>query len=154
MTKSLDYRDELEQWMDLWNQAEKNDLIPKESKLTPQAADLSDYYYDNLDRMAEEEGMLQESEDVVNPIMTGSKGKDSDPEVPWIDNDSIEEVAELKRQLYEIECQLITKEAGGKKWNEKPILAKNEAISDKIESIKKKIDKLSDKLGLGEKDYL
>ncbi len=160
MAKSLDQqKDDFSNWCDLWDQACQKGIFPEQPKLDPlpeseyDYADPSEDYYNNIDRMADEEGILHESsDDSPNPIMPDTKGKDSKKQTPWVDQSSIEEVADLKRQLYEIECQLIAKEAGGKKWNPKPVMAENKALSKKITTIKEKIDRLSDKLGLGLKE--
>ena len=159
MAKSKDHREEFSDWVDLWDQACQQNLFPEQPKLNPlpesdyEYDDPTEDYYNNIDRMADEDGILHESsDDTPNPIMPDSRGRDTKTRTPWVDETTIEAVADLKRQLYEIECQLIAKEAGGKKWNQKPVMAENKTLSKKISTIKEKIDRLSDKLGLGLKE--
>ena len=93
---------------------------------------------------------VTENKKSPNPIYPDSIGKDqSSPKAAWLNNKVLEEVVKLKQQLYNLECKINTTEGGGKKWSEK---AKSQPEGTKlwtqIESLRKKIDILSDSLGL------
>lgn len=159
MAKSLhEHKDEFSDWCDLWDQACEKGIFPERPKLDPlpeadfDYGDPSEDYYNNIDRMADEDGLLSESnKDGPNPVMPDSKSKDqSGIATPWVDELTIEAVADLKRQLYDIECKLLAKEAGGSKWQQKPVVMEDKALMKQINSIKGKIDKMSNNLGLKE----
>lgn len=158
-----DSRDDFQNWCNLWQQAQDAGIFPGEEKLQPSndlddeyynEEDPMDQYYSNLDRMAEEEydgGLLQETRKAANPIRPDSVGKDQDfPVASWTDERAIAAVTNLKRELYEIECRLNEKAAGGKKWQTKPVKMDegSKKLWQQIESIRRKIDTLSDNLGL------
>lgn len=156
MSKSLEqHKDEFSDWCDLWDQACEKGIFPEQPKLDPlpEFDNLSDDYYNNIDRMADEDdGFFSESKE-PNSIMPDSRGKDSCVhDAPWVDEPTIEAVADLKRQLYEIECELIAKDAGGSKWQHKAktFTVGEQKLVKKLTSIQEKIDKLSDNLGLKE----
>lgn len=85
-----------------------------------------------------------------NPVYPDSTGRDSTR--PKTDNKyikALEEVDKLKRQLYELECNLIRKETGAD-WQTKPKVmfdAEDNKGWSNIQKLKEKIDDLSDALG-------
>lgn len=93
--------------------------------------------------------MLLETDQAANPVYPDSIGKDQDaPKPAWLDQKAMEAVEKLKKELYEIECKLNTEDAGGKKWVEKCHHPKDQKMWSQLESLRKKIDNLSDNLGL------
>lgn len=152
-----DHRDEFDNWVNLWDKAQQENIFPDEPKLQPAPEsdddnyfeeDPYDQYYSNLDRMAEEEEILHEGK-TSNPVYPDSVGKDQDfPTAAWGDTKALQEVMDLKKQLYEVECKLNTQDAGGKKWQLKPHVVNDKKLWTQLESIRKRIDTLSDSLGL------
>ena len=150
-----DHKEDLMDWQDLWDAACQKGIFPEAPKLDPLPADYDDAagdYYNNIDREAAEAGLLREEtgeNDSANPVFPDSVGKDSCVhKTPWVDEDAVEAVAELKRKLYDVECKLNAKDAGGSKWHEKPVEVEDKALWKQIESMREKIDKLSNGLGL------
>jgi hypothetical protein len=154
-----DQKDDFEALCDLWDQAQKKKIFPDPPKLAPriESDDFDDAvgdYYHNIDREAAEDGMLHEnsSSDSANPIFPDSVDKDSnfDRLTTWVDEKPIEAVADLKRKLYDIECKLNSKDAGGTKWNNesnKAYEVNDSALWNQISTLRKKIDQLSNNLG-------
>lgn len=154
-----DHKEDFLGYLDLWDQACEKKIFPETPKLDPMPEsddfdDAAEDYYHNIDREAEEEGLLQEnsSDDSANPIFPDSVGKDSliPPRTSWVDEKAIETLASLKRKLYDIECKLNAKDAGGSKWNNehnKPFETNDSALWKQIHSLQAKVDKLSNNLG-------
>lgn len=160
--------DDFENWVDLWDQACKNKIFPTQHKEderadyiaqrlghdTPDEVERTgDPYFDYLDSTLEDEGLLQESKTPkkvsANPIYPDSVGKDSDhPAAVWVSEKIVEEIVDLKKKLYEIECKMNAEEAGGKKWTEKVYDSDDKKLMTQIDSVRKKIDSLSNLLGL------
>lgn len=93
--------------------------------------------------------MLLETSKAANPVYPDSIGKDQDaPKPAWVDEKAMEAVEKLKKELYELECKLNTEDAGGKKWVEKCHHPKDQKVWSQLEGLRKKIDNLSDNLGL------
>lgn len=121
------------------------DLYPEEDvfldeKLIQERA--GDPYFDYL------KVLLAEGKS-ANPIYPDSVGKDQDaPKPAWVDEKVFEEVEKLKKQLYDLEVKLNTEEAGGKKWVEKCHHPETKKVWTQIESMRKRIDTLSNNLGL------
>lgn len=155
-----DHKEDFQNWCDLWDQACEKNIFPETPKLDPLPDEYEDDpagdYYHNIDRQASEDDILYEADesrdsDSANPIYPDTVGKDSCVhKTPWVDEEAIEEIADLKKKLYDIECKLNAKDAGGSKWSEKPVKVNDGAIWKQIDTLKERIDKLSNGLGLKE----
>lgn len=149
-----DHKEDFLNYLDLWDKACDKNIFPKQPKLDPLPESDHDYddpaedYYNNIDREMSDDGLL--SEDSANPVFPDSVGKDCSPHTPWVDEKAIEEIADLKSKLYDIECKLNSKDAGGEKWNKKAVEVNDKAIWKQIKDLQKRIDKLSNSFGLKE----
>lgn len=157
----MDHREEFEDWVNMWDQAQKDNIFPEDPKLAPGRDSDDDYFeedpYDqycsNLDRMAEEDEAVLHEGKTPNPVYPDSVGKDQDfPQASWTNTKAIKEVLDLKKQLYEVECKMNSQDAGGKKWQLKPLQTNDKKLWNQIESIRKRIDTLSDTLGIDDSD--
>ena len=150
-------QDDFAVWCDMWDKACKKKIFPETPKLDPMPESDEDFdsttddYYHNIDREASEEGLLQEAKDNVssNPVYPDSIRKDSrvSNKTSWVDEKPIEALADMKRKLYDVECKLNAKDAGGSKWHDKPVEVNDKALWEQIRTLKKRIDQLSDSLG-------
>jgi len=153
-----DFRSELEMWTDLWNDAQEQGVHPEVPK--PKSKDVGfsgntaqDHYFDYLDSEAEDE-VLQE-ENIPNPVYPDSVGPDSARPPAWTKDDLLKEIESLKDKLFKAENKL-AKLGGDKKWTEKainydPQVAPNDNnLMSQIEALHKKIEKVSNHLGLEE----
>lgn len=153
-----DFRSELEMWTDLWNDAQEQGVHPEVPK--PKSKDVGfsgntaqDHYFDYLDSEAEDE-VLQE-ENIPNPVYPDSVGPDSARPPAWAKEDLLKEIESLKDKLFKAENKL-AKLGGDKKWTEKaidydPQVAPNDNnLMSQLESLRKKIEKVSNHLGLEE----
>lgn len=143
--------DDFAQWVDMWDQAQKTNDFKKETGVSVPASQRGfdsnntpqDFYWNNLG----EDEMLTE-EKSPNPVYPDSVGKDQDqPKAAWVKEDLVEEISDLKRKLYDIEVELNKADGGGGKWVEK-CHETTDKYSSEINSLKEKIDNLSNKLGL------
>lgn len=153
-----DFRSELEMWTNLWNDAQEQGVHPEVPK--PKSKDVGfsgntaqDHYFDYLDSETEDE-VLQE-ENTPNPVYPDSVGPDSARPPAWVKEDLLKEIESLKDKLFKAENKL-AKLGGDKKWMEKavdydPQVAPNDNnLMSQIESLRKKIEKVSNHLGLEE----
>lgn len=144
-----DHRSELEAWMDIWDEQESAGVHPKAqepARLThsdPVSDDRAqDLYFDYLDTE-----LLQEDK-TPNPVYPDSVGKDSDdPKPVWVSEDLLKEIENLKQKLFSVENKM-AEMGNGKKWHEKPVSDDGKKIMSEIESLRKKIDAVSDQLGI------
>jgi len=86
-----------------------------------------------------------------NPIRPDTAGKDQDqPKPVWVNEKFIEEITELKSRLYKLEVKMNKKDAG--KWTEKAQTTNGSSgkLLKELESMRKKIDELSNNLGTKE----
>jgi hypothetical protein len=139
----------------MWDKAQQDDIFPEPTKAQPSPVeeefddDPYSQYYSNIDRMSEEDDSLLHEGKTPNPVFPDSVGKDQNfPMAPWTNTKALQEVMDLKKELYDVECKLNTQDAGGKKWSLKPVKTNDKQLWNKIESIRKRIDVLSDSLGL------
>lgn len=146
MTQNFEYRTEMEQWMDMWDEAQTKGVSPKIEP--PQPAQYSgdlpqDTYYDYLDNA----GLFQE-EKTPNPVYPDSVGPDHATTKPvWASEDLLKEIEQLKNKMFEVENRL-AQMGGGKKWSEKAELPdEGKKLFGEIDSLKKRIEKVSSVLG-------
>lgn len=150
-------QDQFDNWCDLWDQAQQSDAFQKESGMqlpssqrgvdsnaTPQ-----DFYWNNLEG-AEESALLTEDK-TSNPVYPDSVGKDQDqPKPAWVKEDLLEDIADMKRKLYDLEVKLGESDGGNGEWVEKCHHPDNGKLESQIKDLKKKIDEMSNKLGSDE----
>lgn len=152
----MDHQDEFQNWCDLWDQAQNKGIFPEQPPLQPissfgiddaQADDAASQYYNHLDQMDE---LLREDDHTTpNPVFPDSIGKDQDvPRLPRVSQKNLQTVAELKQQLYDLECRLNAQDAGGSRWHESPIDRSSDRAREKLASLQRRLDTLSDKLGI------
>lgn len=147
---NIDHRTELDGWIEMWDEAEKEGLIPSLKKEVPTLNPVSDKpttpqddYYTHLD-------LLQEMEHKIpNPIYPDSVGPDytnTDPK--WVNENLLKEVEKLKVKLFDVENKLASQMGGNKKWVEKAHIPEDKKLMSEIESIRKKVEELSSRLGI------
>lgn len=148
-----DYLSDIEQWRDMWDElsGEFIDTTPPEP-----------YHMDNLDHSDygdspqdtywdyQDEQLIQESKSrkSPNPIYPDTVGPDHELDAAWVNEELLSEIESLKIKLHELEDKLARKMGGDHKWVEgshKPDLSK---VQKEIDSIKKKINNVSDTLGI------
>jgi hypothetical protein len=157
--------DALRDYMNHWDKACKENVFPPEPKkikpvpLVTEDESAQNLYWNQLLSDMADTGAINEERTTVwgadnewrpNPVSAYSLGKDQDhPKVNW--GDGVLEIDELKRKLHDLECKLLGKEqVDGKKAIEEPVEQKSGGdFSKEIESLKNKIDELSDRLSNG-----
>jgi len=148
-----DFRSELEMWTDLWNDAQEQGVHPEIPK--PKSKDVGfsgntaqDHYFDYLD--SEEEIEVLQEENIPNPVYPDSVGPDSARPPAWAKEDLLKEIQTLKDKLFKAENKL-ARLGVGKKLSETPVSQMKSTDNDvmsQIESLRKKIEKVSNHLGL------
>jgi len=141
--------EELMQYLAYWDQAQKPGGSFEPAEQTPllpaSEVDQEDPYWAYL---GQEEQMLTEDR-TPNPVYPATTGKDSDdPPATWTNPDLLDEIDKLKRQLYDMECAMNTKEAGGGKWVTKAGKYVDEKTMARIRKLRERIDRISDSLGV------
>lgn len=144
-----DYRAEIEMWADMWDQAQEEDIHPAPEAPQPSEfaasvlGDDQDPYWDYVDG---EEQLLQE-QNTPNPVYPDSVGKDSKTDPVWVKDDFLKEVETLKDRLFKVENQM-AKMGVTDNSNQKPLQGVDSKLMSEIESLRKKIDQVSDNLGI------
>lgn len=146
-------QDEFSQWVDMWDQAQVNGNFETEKGISMPPAQKGvdanetpqDFYWNNLDEV---DDILTEGK-ASNPVYPDSVGKDQDhPKPAWVKENLVEEIAEMKRKLYDLEVKLGEEDAGKGEWVEKCHHPDDKNLLSQIEALHKKMDGLSNKLGL------
>lgn len=165
------YRSDIDQWTEMWDEIQGDEEFSGKEELIPSpSAGIGnrpqDDYYDFLDSgnqfpdeesVPEEEGLLQEakkkkrvveSKTTMNPVYPDSVGADSEnPKPAWVNENLLKEIENLKKRLFQVENKM-AKMGQGKKWPEKPIASDDSKIMSEIKMLQKRINKLSDSLGV------
>lgn len=153
MEQKNDFRTELDYWIGMWDEAEKEGVHPrpeevKKSELIS-GETAQDDYYDYLD--GEPELLQEEDHHIPNPVYPDSVGPDHLTTEPvWVSEDLLKEVESLKNKLYKVENELAAKMGGGKKWVEKAHNPEDQKLMSEIESMRKRLEKVSSSLGIKE----
>lgn len=148
--------DEFDSYVSMWEKAQKSGLFPKAPKAEepePASDDLAQYYTQEVvEEMLNEDhsgppmkradiaDMSRDQAKLPNPVLYHTLGNDQDliPWTPnWISGTELEDLIELKKNLYELECELNTKDA----FNQK-----TQGVQKKLEEMKKKLYTLSNAL--------
>lgn len=144
-----DFRADIDMWCDLWDDAQKQGIHPQSSKNVKSSefsgSSTQDDYFDYLD--SENDSDLIHEEKTPNPVYPDSVGPDSSKEPVWVKEDLLKEVETLKNKLFDVENKL-AKMGGSNKWNEKTIQSDDKNFMSEIESLRKKIEKVSSHLGI------
>jgi len=145
---------DFERLCNLWDDAQKAGIFPKTPKAEPEPADdLTQYYTQevveeilNEDhsgpamKRADIADMTRDQAKLPNPVLYHTLGNDQDL-IPWTPNFSdgkeLEDLIELKKNLYELECELNTKDT----FNQN-----TKGVQKKIEEMKKRLYTLSNSL--------
>lgn len=156
MSEHKDFRSDLENWAQIWA-AMENDSQPEDSDAGNATSDKpQDTYYNYLDSEMdfgdyEYEGLIQEDRS-ANPIFPDSVGPDyKQPKPEWVDEHLLDEIEKLKNQLFRVENEM-AKMGQGKKFSEKAMNYDGKSLMKEVESIRKRIETVSNHLGLGEND--
>lgn len=150
-----DTRLELDMWQDMWDEMEDGNSHSSPQNIIPQeenpvnVSTAQDCYYDFLDmEYGTGPELLQENKS-QNPIYPDSQGPDhtTTPAV-WVTEEIVKEVEELKNKLFEVENKLARKMGGDNEWVEKAYDPDNKKLMSEIDSLKKRIEKVSSNLGI------
>ena len=171
MSNNPDFRSDLEQWADMWDQMNASGTFPSPQQLQPQSNSFTknidnstqDPYYSYLDsedqfqdeqypeddfdpnQYADAESLLQE-EKSQNPIYPDSAGPDSQPKPYWVNEDLLKEVEALKNRLFKVENSM-ARMGQGKGWTTKPVVQDSRLMSE-IKSLRQRIEKVSNQIGI------
>jgi len=150
-----DYKSQIDVWASMWDEMEGEKVHPSLQK--PERSEFAskifgDQDFENDDQ-EEDPGLIQESESITqNPVRVHTAGRDDQhPEPCWVKEDLLSEIEKLKNSLFDMENKLARMNQPEKK-SQKSKNQKDQDVLKKIESIRKDIDDLSDKLGIGKQD--
>lgn len=177
-TEPIDPRDQFDQWCDLWDQAQEDGVFPETETPPTAANQIPDYDYGldepesepplsqddfesgdpnqdaywnyvNSEEVQEQLFHEQSKQYTPNPIYPDSVGKDQEVPMPvWVDEKLLGEVEGLKRRLYDIECKVNAKDAGGKTWVTKARLSEDKSQRGQLDRLRQRIDRISNSLGI------
>jgi hypothetical protein len=152
MSDHEDYKSEIDSWADMWDEMQNKGIHPQPEK--PKQSEFAskilsdepqDSYYDSLD-MSE---LIQEAEEISqNPVRMDTVGSDNkQPEPAWVKEDLLSEIEKLKERLFKVENEM-ARMGQGEKISGKPIEDNGQKLMAKIESIRKEIENVSNKIGV------
>lgn len=143
--------DELKQYLDMWDNAQttgefdiKKEVIPDDPT---DSGECDDFYWKNMELIHEVKGKTP------NPVYPDSLDKDYKRPKTKKSTAALKKIDKLKRKLYELECDLLGKEAGGNKWVVEPKELFDDQENgnlDKITKLKDELNILSNELGFGD----
>lgn len=166
MSNTDDIRADLEMWGQMWDELEGNEHPAPAAPAAQERLKLGDYM-----NMSDEEfesqttqSAFQSSQDIYhsynddqllqeeksqNPVYPDSVGPDHEttPAV-WVTEDLVKEVEDLKEKLFSVENRLAKKMGGDGKWVEKATNPDYAKLMGEIESLRDRIGKASNKLGV------
>ncbi len=149
-----DIRADLDYWQAMWDEMESGEIHPIPEQPNPQvdpgvSTTAQDVYYDFLDaEHGEEPGLIQEDK-TPNPVYPDSQGPDhTTTAAVWVTEDIVKEIEDLKDKLFKVENKMAKQMGGGEKWVEKTHDPDHGKLMSEIESLKKRIDKVSSNLGV------
>ena len=86
---------------------------------------------------------------IPNPVYSDTIGKDQDdPEPVWVSEDLLTQIETLKNKLFKLENEMNAKDAGGNKFVEKCHHPQTKELFEKMQSLRKEIDRVSNTLGI------
>lgn len=149
-----DIRSDLDYWQAMWDEMESGDIHPIPERPNPQvdpgvSTTAQDTYYDFLDaEHGTEPGLIQE-DTTPNPVYPDSVGPDHTTTASvWVTEEIVKEIEDLKDKLFKVENQMAKQMGGGDKWVTKAHDPKHDKLMSEIQSIKKRIEKVSSNLGV------
>jgi len=150
-----DYRSDIDMWTSMWDEAQKEGVHPTAEPPRPSefsgSDSAQDAYYGYLD--SEADLLHEEKISTPNPVYPDSAGPDHETTPPvWADEDIVKEVESLKNKLFDVENRLASQMGGGQKWQEKAHEPDQKKLIGEIDSLKKRIEKLSSTLGTEHED--
>ena len=153
MSENNNYRSEIEMWADMWDQAQEDDIHPAPESPKPSEFANSilgddnpqDAYWDYIDV---EQQLLAEEKKTPNPVYPDSVGPDHESTPPvWVSEDLLKEIESLKDKLFKVENEMAKMGAGEKLEQKTKDSEANKAMTE-IESLRKRIEKVSSQLGI------
>lgn len=153
-----DERDDFATWVDMWEKAQKNGIFPEQPKLVPgeeegSSSDTTNAYWsyfdsevineDHAGRGSAKRDLADQARDMgksPNPVFHHTVGNDQDlePWTPnWIDGKELNDLAELKKDLHNLECELNAKEANAQNAT---------SVEKRITTMKQRLHDLSNAL--------
>lgn len=163
---SNNIEDQFDKWTKQWDKALEDGLFPKsdkakeikdgksnffgqtnidDSKLDPDEDKVS--YWNDIANYSEAQLLNENKTKKIakssNPVDYTNLGKDAKnkPTEDWTEGESLDKLNELKKKLYELEVNFLSKHAMGVKESEL------DSIKKEMESVASTIDKISDKIG-------
>lgn len=147
-----DLKSDLEMYADMWDEIESD--LPPAKRLQPDkqggTGTTQDFYYDYLDDTEGETQVLSEKENLTtpNPVYPDSAGPDFATTPPvWASEELLTSVEDIKNKLFDVENRLAKEMGGGEKWHEKVHDPDHKKTMDEIESLKRRIERVSSTLG-------
>jgi len=169
MNNNSDFRTELDYWQDMWDEMESKGVHPEpEAPKAPVASDHygsdpTDTYYSYFDDQHGQDvvhpdpsydSLLQEEKQTTpNPVYPDSAGPDYlNTEPVWVREDAFKVIEELKGKLFDVENRLAREMGGGEKWVEKCHHPNDKKLMSEIQSLRKRIEKVSSRLGIEDEE--
>jgi hypothetical protein len=149
-----DMRADLDYWQSMWDEMESGEVHPPAQSPNPQVDPgapntAQDVYYDFLDAEHGEDPELLQEDTSQNPVYPDSQGPDhATTAAVWVTEDLVKEIEELKDKLFKVENKMAAQMGGGEKWVEKAHNPDHGKLMSEIESLKKRIEKVSSNLGV------
>jgi len=155
MSNFENYKSEIDQWVDIWDEMQKKSVHPEPEKLVDKT-DKSDFVDDNprddyFSGVFSQELFTEEEYKVPNPVRVDTKGPDNKkPDPVWVSEDLLPEIEKLKDRLFNLENEMASLKSNKK--TETPVhmdldMSKDD-LSKKISSIRDEIEKVSSQLGI------
>lgn len=165
-----DYRSEMDDLIAMWGEMESSGMNPEPQ--SPQKLPSRDDYGDNPTDMyysyfddqhgavddvptdihmdADQEALLQEEKlKTPNPVYPDSAGPDYQTTQPvWVSEEAFKEIEKLKGRLFDVENKIAKQMGGGEKWVEKCHHPNDKKLLSELESLRKRIEKVSSALGV------
>ena len=149
-----DIRADLDYWQAMWDEMESGEIHPSSQSPEPttnpgEPQTAQDLYYDFLDsEYGKEPGLIQEDK-TPNPVYPDSQGPDhTTTAAVWVTEDIVKEIEDLKDKLFKVENQMAKQMGGGEKWVEKAHDPDHGKLMGEIDSLRKRIEKVSSNLGV------
>jgi len=147
-----DFRADLDMYQAMWDEMEEGES--QSPTMQPQvdpgdSHTAQDTYYDFLDaEHGADPGLIQEDK-TSNPVYPDSQGPDhTTTDAVWVTEDIVKEIEELKDKMFKLENEMAKQMGGGEKWVEKAHDPDHGKAMSEIESLKKRIEKVSNNLGV------
>lgn len=151
-----DFMSDIEMWADMWDEVQEDEEFNEPTPYNQMASPIDDEDQSLYARMmgmdtGDEEVLLQETtkRKSPNPVYPDSIGEDGrKPNPAWVDENVMKEIQGLKDKLFKLENKAA--QMGTKKKVAQPVVEMKfgEKISSEIQQLRKRIDRISDNLGI------